>query len=59
MINSKSALLMLAASSLTALILMARQKLTRVNLEANTQKEAITIWEGEGGNLPGKPHVPE
>lgn len=52
MMNSKSALLMLAVSSLTALLLMAKQRLARANSEQKLQKKAITTWEGEGGNLP-------
>ena len=52
MMNSKSALLMLAVSSLTALLLMAKQRLARANSEHYLQKKAITTWEGEGGNLP-------
>lgn len=59
MFNSKSALLMLTVSSLTALLLMARQRLARANAEQNLQSKAITIWEGEGGNLPAKPTVPD
>ena len=58
MSNSKSAILMLAVSSLTALLFMARQKLARTQADQRSQKKAITTWEGEGGNLPIKPPKP-
>ncbi|MBC7490395.1 MAG: hypothetical protein H7240_10950 [Glaciimonas sp.] len=55
MLNSKSALLMLTVSSLTALLFFAKQKLTRVQADQNLQKKALMTWEGEGGNFTTRP----
>ncbi|PUA17032.1 hypothetical protein [Glaciimonas sp. PCH181] len=58
MFNNKSALLMLAVSSLTALLVLSKQRLARAQADQSSQKKALTTWEGEGGNLPGKPVEP-
>ena len=59
MFNNKSALLMLAVSSLTALLFLSKQRLARAKDDQRMQKKALTTWEGEGGNLPGRPIEPK